>query len=104
MRSSFPNAIGGWNERRRRQNVYYEAPAGGNGGLSDADGPSAFVNVDFGNLPSIHNAESIENEMPLVIESCELRVDGGGEGQFRGGVGMVRQVRLLGGGGRAIRC
>ena len=31
--SSFPNAIGGWNPRRNRHFVYYEAPAGGNGGL-----------------------------------------------------------------------
>ena len=94
--SSFPNAIGGWNPRRNRQYVYYEAPAGGNGGLSDADGASTFVNVDFGNLPTIHNAESIENEMPLLVESCELRADGGGPGTFRGGAGMVRRVRLLG--------
>ena len=94
--SSFPNAIGGWNVRRDRQYVYYESPAGGNGGLSDADGPSAFVNVDFGNLPSIHNVESIENEMPLLVESCRLREDGGGPGRFRGGVGMVRRIRLLG--------
>ncbi len=93
--SSFPNAIGGWNKRRNRQYVYYESPAGGNGGLSDADGPSAFVNIDFGNLPSIHNVESIENEMPLIIESCTLRTDGGGPGKFRGGVGMVRRVKLL---------
>jgi N-methylhydantoinase B len=94
--SSFPNAIGGWNPRRQRQYVYYESPAGGNGGTRNADGPSAFVNIDFGNLPSIHNVESIENEMPLVVESCELRIDGGGEGTQRGGVGMVRKVRLLG--------
>jgi N-methylhydantoinase B len=94
--SSFPNAIGGWNPRRNRHYVYYEAPAGGNGGLSDADGASTFVNVDFGNLPTIHNAESIENEMPLLVESCELRTDGGGAGTFRGGVGMVRKIRLLG--------
>ena len=93
--SSFPNAIGGWNPRRNRQYVYYEAPAGGNGGLSDADGASTFVNVDFGNLPSIHNAESIENEMPLLVESCELRTDGGGQGRFRGGAGMIRRIRLL---------
>lgn len=93
--SSFPNAIGGWNPRRNRPFVYYEVPAGGNGGLSDADGASTFVNVDFGNLPSIHNAESIENEMPLLVESCVLRTDGGGPGQFRGGAGMVRRVRLL---------
>jgi N-methylhydantoinase B len=94
--SSFPNSIGGWNERRNRQYVYYESPAGGNGGFAGGDGPSAFVNVDFGNLPSVHNIESIENEMPLLIEGCSLREDGGGEGRRRGGVGMIRRVRLLG--------
>ena len=93
--SSFPNAIGGWNRRRDRQYVYYEAPAGGNGGFAGADGPSAFVNVDFGNLPSIHNVESIENEMPLLVESCTLRVDSGGDGWHRGGVGMMRHIRVL---------
>jgi N-methylhydantoinase B len=94
--SSFPNSIGGWNERRNRQYVYYESPAGGNGGFAGADGPDAFVNIDFGNLPSVHNVESIENEMPLLVESCTLRPDGGGEGRRRGGVGMIRKVRLLG--------
>ncbi len=93
--SSFPNAIGGYNRRRQRQYVYYESPAGGNGGFREADGPSAFVNVDFGNLPSIHNVESIENEMPLLIERCELRADSGGEGEHRGGLGMRREIRLL---------
>ena len=94
--SSFPNAIGGWNPRRNRQYVYYEAPAGGNGAFAGGDGPSAFVNIDFGNLPSIHNVESIENEMPLLVESCTLRVDGGGEGRYRGGVGIERRIRVLG--------
>jgi N-methylhydantoinase B len=75
--------------------VYYESPAGGNGGFAGGDGPSAFVNIDFGNLPSIHNVESIENEMPLLVEGCTLRIDGGGEGEQRGGVGMIRQIRLL---------
>ena len=94
--SSFPNSIGGWNARRNRQYVYYESPAGGNGGFAGGDGPSAFVNIDFGNLPSVHNVESIENEMPLLVEGCSLRLDGGGEGRRRGGVGMVRRVRVLG--------
>jgi|TARA_B100002003_G_scaffold230749_1_gene241147 N-methylhydantoinase B len=93
--SSFPNAIGGFNNRRNRPYVYYEAPAGGNGGFREADGPSAYVNVDFGNLPSIQNVESIECEMPIMINSCTLRMDGGGEGARRGGVGMQREVRLI---------
>ena len=93
--TSFPNAIGGYNKRRGRQYVYYEAPAGGNGGVLEHDGPSAMGNVDFGNLPSVQTVESIENEMPLIIEKCELRLDSGGEGASRGGLGMRREVRLL---------
>ena len=93
--TSFPNAIGGFNKRRDRQYVYYEAPAGGNGGFLQHDGPSAMVNVDFGNLPSVQTAESIENEMPLLVERCELRTDSGGPGASRGGLGMRREVRLL---------
>ena len=33
--------------------------------------------------------------MPLLVESCTLRVDGGGEGRQRGGVGMVRRIRVM---------
>jgi N-methylhydantoinase B len=93
--SSFPNAIGGYNRRRNRPYVYYESPAGGNGGFKEADGSSAFANVDFGNLPTIQNVESVENEMPLMIDSCELRTDSGGEGRRRGGAGLRREVRLI---------
>jgi len=93
--TSFPNAIGGMNSRVGRPYVYYEAPAGGNGGFLEADGSSAFVNVDFGNLPSISNAEMIENSMPLLVERSEIRTDSGGAGKQRGGLGMLREVRLL---------
>jgi N-methylhydantoinase B len=95
--TSFPNAIGGVSPRRGRPYVYYEAPAGGNGGFAGDDGSSAFVNVDFGNIRSIHNAESLENEMPLLVERSVLRRDSGGEGRTRGGLGMSRELRLLDG-------
>ena len=94
--TSFPNSIGGYNHRRGRQYVYYEAPAGGNGGFAGADGSSAFANVDFGSIRTIQTAESIENEMPLLVERCELRADSGGEGAQRGGLGMHREIRVLG--------
>ena len=95
--TSFPNAIGGFGARRGRPYVYYEAPAGGNGGFRDDDGSSAFVNVDFGNIRSIHNAESLENEMPLSVERSVLRPDSGGEGHTRGGLGLQRELRLVDG-------
>lgn len=95
--TSFPNAIGGYSARRARSYVYVEVPAGGNGGFLEDDGSSAFVNVDFGNIRSIHNAESLENEMPLLVERSRLRPDTGGEGATRGGLGMSREIRLLDG-------
>jgi len=92
--TSFPNSIGG--RARGRPYVYYEVPAGGNGGFREADGSSAFVNVDFGNIRSIYTAETLESDMPLVVERSELRADSGGPGTTRGGLGLRREIRLGG--------
>ena len=92
--TSFPNSIGGHSAAHDRRYVYVEVPAGGNGGFEGHDGSSAFVNVDFGAIRSIHNVESLESEMPVFIERCELRADSGGEGRYRGGLGMHRALRL----------
>jgi N-methylhydantoinase B len=92
--TSFPNSIGG--RAHGRPYVYYEVPAGGNGGFREADGSSAFVNVDFGNIRSIYTAETLETEMPLVVEKSELRADSGGAGETRGGLGLRREIRLGG--------
>lgn len=94
--TSFPNSIGGAQTGRERSYLYVEVPAGGNGGFREADGSSAFVNVDFGNIRSIQTAESLESEMPLIVDASELRTDSGGAGATRGGLGMRRVVRLLG--------
>lgn len=94
--TSFPNSIGGRLTGGERSYVYYEVPAGGNGGFREADGSSAFVNVDFGNIRSIQTAETLEAEMPLVVDASELRIDSGGAGATRGGLGMRRAVRLVG--------
>lgn len=98
--TSFPNAIGGQDPRRQREYVYYEAPAGGNGGFRENDGSSAWGNIDFGNVRTIQTAESLEAGMPILIERSELRTDSGGEGRMRGGLGLRREVRLLHGEGR----
>jgi N-methylhydantoinase B len=93
--SSFPNAIGGWNPRRNRPFVYYEAPAGRQWRL---EMPTARAHSSTSTLAICHQSimpSRVENEMPLMVESCALRTDGGGAGQFRGGVGMVRRLRLL---------
>jgi N-methylhydantoinase B len=98
--TSFPNAIGGHDPARQRDYVYYEAPAGGNGGFREDDGSSAYGNIDFGNIRTIQTAEALESGMPLLVERCELRRDSGGEGEMRGGLGMRRELVLLAGEGR----
>ncbi len=93
--TSFPNNIGGYNSSRQSDYVYVEVPAGGNGGFLEADGSSAFVNVDHGNIRSIETAENLEVTTPFVVERCELRTDSGGAGRSRGGLGMRRELRLI---------
>ncbi|MGI9408527.1 MAG: hydantoinase B/oxoprolinase family protein, partial [Hyphomicrobiaceae bacterium] len=93
--TSFPNNIGGYNSARQSDYVYVEVPAGGNGGFLEADGSSAFVNVDHGNIRSIETAENLEVTTPFVVERCELRCDSGGAGSSRGGLGMRRELRLV---------
>lgn len=93
--TSFPNNMGGHNTRRKRDYVYIEVPAGGNGGFLEHDGSSAFVNVDHGNVRSIQTVECLEADIPFLVEKCELRTDSGGDGQTRGGLGMRRELRLM---------
>ena len=93
--TSFPNAIGGHDARRLRDFVYYEAPSGGNGAWRGGDGPSAWGNIDFGNVRTIQSAETLESGMPLLVEESALRPDSGGEGTMRGGLGFRRAIRLL---------
>jgi N-methylhydantoinase B len=95
--TSFPNAIGGRDEARQRDFVYYEAPTGGNGAWRGDDGASAWGNIDFGNVRTIQSAEALESGTPLRVERSELRCDSGGEGATRGGLGMRRVLRLVGG-------
>src|SRR5262245_29309155 len=92
--TSFPSAMGGTDQRRQRDYVYYEAPSGGNGAYREDDGASAWGNIDFGNVRTIQSAEALESAMPLLVERSGLRRDSGGEGSTRGGLGLRRALRL----------
>jgi N-methylhydantoinase B len=73
--------------------TYYETIGGGQGACPDADGPSG-VHVAMSNTLSTP-AEALELGYPLRIERHELRLGSGGEGRFRGGDGVVRELRVL---------
>jgi N-methylhydantoinase B len=73
--------------------TYYETIGGGQGACPGADGPSA-VHVAMSNTLNTP-VEALELAYPLRVERYELRAGSGGEGRFRGGDGVVRELRVL---------
>ena len=66
---------------------------GGWGGRRGSDGPDV---VDFP-VANLNNTpiEAMEMQFPLRVERYELRADSGGEGLYRGGLGLRRDIRAL---------
>ncbi|MBJ3777103.1 hydantoinase B/oxoprolinase family protein [Acuticoccus mangrovi] len=87
--------IGSYNRARDRQTIFYEYPAGGTGGYNGHDGHHTLRAYDEGDFASIQPVESVEIEHALLVEACTLRPDSCGDGTYRGGLGMHREVRLL---------
>jgi N-methylhydantoinase B len=80
--------------RQGQQQVQYELPAGAIGARHDKDGVSASkAHVANGTLTPI---EVVESEFPVELDRFELVPDSGGAGRYRGGLGYVRDYRLLG--------
>ena len=73
--------------------TYYETIGGGQGACPGADGPSG-VHVAMSNTLSTPT-EALELAYPLRVERHALRLESGGRGRFRGGDGVVREVRAL---------
>jgi N-methylhydantoinase B len=73
--------------------TYYETIAGGQGACPEADGPSA-VHVAMSNTLNTP-VEALELSYPLRVERYALRLGSGGVGRFRGGDGVVRELRAL---------
>jgi N-methylhydantoinase B len=69
-----------------------EVLGGGSGGRYYADGEDTIhVVPDSRNLPT----EFTESRFPFVVESLGLAQDSGGPGQFRGGLGYDKRIRML---------
>jgi N-methylhydantoinase B len=68
-------------------------PGGGWGAKHDEDGMNATVCLNDGDT---HNSpvEATEAKNPIIIEQRALRVDSGGAGKFRGGLGVTQELRM----------
>ncbi|WP_179223954.1 hydantoinase B/oxoprolinase family protein [Paenibacillus tyrfis] len=72
--------------------IYREVFGGGSGARPTADGTDAVDMVnDSKNLP----AEFIEQRYPVLIERVALNPNSGGPGKYRGGMGYVKDIRVL---------
>jgi N-methylhydantoinase B len=85
--------IGGRATSAGKSYVQYEIVGGGAGGRARKDGASGTsVNQSNAKIASI---EIIESEFPTRVLRFELIRDSGGAGEFRGGLGIVREYLNL---------
>ncbi len=72
---------------------YYETICGGSGATHDNDGTDA-VHTHMTNS-RLTDPEVLEWRFPVILESFAIRRGSGGQGQHRGGDGVIRRVRFL---------
>jgi len=71
---------------------YYETLCGGSGAGAGFHGTSA-VHTHMTNS-RLTDPEVLEWRFPVLLESFAIRNNSGGEGQYRGGDGVVRQIKF----------
>jgi N-methylhydantoinase B len=86
--------IGGLDARTGAEFAYYETVAGGMGARPSLDGMSA-VHTHMTN--SLNTPiEALEYAYPLRVHTYAIRRGSGGQGRYRGGDGVVREIETLG--------
>src|SRR5258708_6145365 len=85
--------IGGIDRRTGKPFAYYETIAGGIGGRPAKNGVSG-VHTHMTNSLNTP-AEALEYAYPLRVRRYSLRPGSGGDGQHRGGDGIIREIEVL---------
>jgi N-methylhydantoinase B len=86
--------IGGIDARNGRSFAYYETIAGGMGARPGADGVSGIHTHMTNSLNT--PVEALEYAYPLRVRRYGYWDGSGGDGEFRGGDGIVREIEMLG--------
>jgi N-methylhydantoinase B len=73
--------------------VYYETIGGGSGACPNSDGASAIHSHMTNTLNT--PIEALEYAYPLQIHNYSIRPNSGGDGKYRGGDGIIREIQLL---------
>ncbi|PKB67893.1 MAG: 5-oxoprolinase [SAR202 cluster bacterium Io17-Chloro-G4] len=85
--------IGGHDPVRERPYVYYETIGGGMGARPTKDGISG-IHTHMTNTMNTP-IEAMEFAFPLRLKKYALRRGSGGDGKYKGGDGMIREVEFL---------
>ncbi len=85
--------FGGYDKETREPFIMVDMINGAWGARADADGIEGITNPsqNMSNMP----IETLEQRYPVRMEEYAFREDSCGAGRYRGGLGLVRQYRLL---------
>jgi N-methylhydantoinase B len=86
--------IGGPHPETGETFIFYEYPAAGTGAFAGGDGNNAVRAWTESDMTTLQPIEAVEQLYPIRVERTALREDSGGPGQWRGGLGLVREVRI----------
>ena len=80
----------------RDDDIYllYEWIAGGTGASEGHDGNNGVRNYTEGDFNSVHAVEIVESQYPIAVDRFEIRAGSCGDGKWRGGFGVRRDVRV----------
>jgi N-methylhydantoinase B len=84
----------GVDPRSDRFYSYMETLGGGFGARATKDGLDG-VHAHITNTSNLP-VEALEHDYPLMVEAYELVPDSGGAGEWRGGLGVHRRIRIVG--------
>ncbi|WP_449432415.1 hydantoinase B/oxoprolinase family protein [Pseudomonas putida] len=86
-------ALSGYDQNASEPYILVDMINGAWGGRYDKDGIEGVTNPsqNMSNMP----IETLEARYPIVMEAYGFAQDSGGAGQFRGGLGLVREYRVL---------
>ena len=85
-------AFGGLDKRFNQRYVYVETVGGGSGARFNKDGLDT-VHVHMTNTSNLP-VEALEMEYPLLVEQYAMHENSCGAGQYRGGTGIVRTIKI----------
>jgi N-methylhydantoinase B len=86
--------VSGLNSRGERY-LLYEYPAGGTGASLGLDGNNGVRAFNEGDFNAVWSVEILESQCPIQVQQYCIRDGSGGDGEFRGGFGIRRELRVL---------